>query len=316
MALSGAEAAVPASPAELTGALHRRGRVCSWRGRAMRCARRWRPAGAIEPDLLEREQHAVHGLAWLATYVQALRQMHAWALRLGERGRLGELERLMLRAATGEYLARIAGGIPMSQGETARLHQLHLDARRDQRVRRRSRRAARDRGRHGGAAARAPGHPDRRRPVRRLGSRGRYARHGARAVPALCRGAGRAPRPWLACAGRADPARGDRRAGRARRVRPDRTRGLGRTRHGQGRDVRGHRGALARLHRRRLARHALGDRRRADPPGRHRRAESQLSAAHRLGRDHPDGGVHRAQHRLRSRLAADPRGAWMARAIA
>jgi (2S)-methylsuccinyl-CoA dehydrogenase len=85
------------------------------------------PHGTVEPALLEREQHAVHGLAWLATYVAALRQMHAWARRLEELGRLGELERLMLRAAAGEYLARIAGGIPMSQGEIARLHELHLD---------------------------------------------------------------------------------------------------------------------------------------------------------------------------------------------
>jgi (2S)-methylsuccinyl-CoA dehydrogenase len=85
------------------------------------------PHGTMEPVLLEREQHAVHGLAWLATYVAALRQMHAWARRLEELGRLGELERLMLRAAAGEYLARIAGGIPMSQGEIARLHELHLE---------------------------------------------------------------------------------------------------------------------------------------------------------------------------------------------
>ena len=41
----------------------------------------------------------------------------------------------------------------------------------------------------------------------------------------------------------------------------------------QARDVRRHRGAVARLYRRRLARHALGDRRRADPPRRHRGAE-------------------------------------------
>ena len=47
--------------------------------------------------LLEREQHAAHGLAWLATYVEALRQMQGWAQRLDEAGRLGELERLMLR---------------------------------------------------------------------------------------------------------------------------------------------------------------------------------------------------------------------------
>jgi (2S)-methylsuccinyl-CoA dehydrogenase len=85
------------------------------------------PHGTMEPALLEREQHAVHGLAWLATYVEALRQMQRWGLRLEELGRLGELERLMLRAATGEYLARIAGGIAMSQGESARLHELYLD---------------------------------------------------------------------------------------------------------------------------------------------------------------------------------------------
>jgi (2S)-methylsuccinyl-CoA dehydrogenase len=85
------------------------------------------PRGTMEPALLEREQHAVHGLAWLATYVEALRQMHCWALRLDELGRLRELERLMLGAATGEYLARIVGGIAMSQGEIARLHELHLD---------------------------------------------------------------------------------------------------------------------------------------------------------------------------------------------
>ena len=84
------------------------------------------PRGVTDPALLEREQHAVHGLAWLATYVEALRQMYAWARRLEDLGRFRELERLMLRAAVGEYLARMAGGIAMSQGEVARLHQLHL----------------------------------------------------------------------------------------------------------------------------------------------------------------------------------------------
>jgi (2S)-methylsuccinyl-CoA dehydrogenase len=85
------------------------------------------PDGAASADRLEREQHAVHGLAWLATYVEALRQMRDWAVRLDRLDRLGELERLILQAAFGEYLARIAGGIPMSQGEIARLHQLRLE---------------------------------------------------------------------------------------------------------------------------------------------------------------------------------------------
>jgi (2S)-methylsuccinyl-CoA dehydrogenase len=126
MALPGAETAEPPSPADLIGRCI--GAAEALLARASDAVRaQVAPAGAIEPDLLEREQHAVHGLAWLATYIQALRQIHGWALRLGERGKLGELEQLMLRAATGEYLARITGGIPMSQGEIARLHQLYLD---------------------------------------------------------------------------------------------------------------------------------------------------------------------------------------------
>ena len=73
-------------------------------------------------------QHALHGLAWLATYVEALRQMRGWALRLGEDGRLGEMEGLLLNTAFGEYLAQIAGGIPMSQVEMVRLGQLGVPA--------------------------------------------------------------------------------------------------------------------------------------------------------------------------------------------
>jgi (2S)-methylsuccinyl-CoA dehydrogenase len=70
---------------------------------------------------LDAAQAATHGLAWLATYVEALRQMLGWARRLEAEQRLTELERLLLTAAFGEYLAQIAGGIPMSQGETVRL---------------------------------------------------------------------------------------------------------------------------------------------------------------------------------------------------
>ena len=44
--------------------------------------------------------HAAHGLAWLATYVEALRQAARWAGELDAEGRLGEIERLILRLAT------------------------------------------------------------------------------------------------------------------------------------------------------------------------------------------------------------------------
>jgi (2S)-methylsuccinyl-CoA dehydrogenase len=73
---------------------------------------------------LDIEQHAAHGLAWLATYVEAVRQMHGWAHELEKHGRLGELERLLLAVAVAEYSAQIAGGIPMSQGEIVRLREL------------------------------------------------------------------------------------------------------------------------------------------------------------------------------------------------
>jgi (2S)-methylsuccinyl-CoA dehydrogenase len=69
---------------------------------------------------LDAEQAAGHGLAWLATYVEALRQMVGWATRLEAASRFGRPERLLLSCAFGEYLAQIAGGIPMSQGETVR----------------------------------------------------------------------------------------------------------------------------------------------------------------------------------------------------
>jgi len=77
---------------------------------------------------LEREQFAAHGLAWLATTVEALAQMLEWAKRLQTAGRFGELEQLILQEAFREYLAQIEGGIPMSQGELVRPADLGVTA--------------------------------------------------------------------------------------------------------------------------------------------------------------------------------------------
>jgi (2S)-methylsuccinyl-CoA dehydrogenase len=76
--------------------------------------------GRVSPVLLDREQRAAHAFAWIATTVEALRQMARWARRLEHEKRLGELDKLILQAAFGEYLAQLAGGIPMSQSEIAR----------------------------------------------------------------------------------------------------------------------------------------------------------------------------------------------------
>ena len=83
--------------------------------------------GRIDSARLEAEQHRVHGLAWLATYVEAIRQLAAYASRLDEAGRFGELEALLSQVAVGAYAAHIAGGIPMSQAEMVRLEDLGLD---------------------------------------------------------------------------------------------------------------------------------------------------------------------------------------------
>jgi (2S)-methylsuccinyl-CoA dehydrogenase len=65
-------------------------------------------------------QHSAHGLAWLATTVEGLRQLLAWAEKLETEGQYGEFEQLILAAGFAEYLAQIAGGIPMNQGEVVR----------------------------------------------------------------------------------------------------------------------------------------------------------------------------------------------------
>jgi len=82
--------------------------------------------GKISAEALDREQRATHGLAWLATYVEALRQMARWGRSLEEAKRFGDIEQLILLAAFGEYLAQLPGGIAMSQNEIARPYDLGL----------------------------------------------------------------------------------------------------------------------------------------------------------------------------------------------
>ena len=79
-------------------------------------------------EALNRRQFAAHGLAWFASCVEALRAMDSWAARLAARGAFGPLESLVLQAAFGEYLAQLAGGVAMAQGEIARPADLGLDA--------------------------------------------------------------------------------------------------------------------------------------------------------------------------------------------
>jgi (2S)-methylsuccinyl-CoA dehydrogenase len=87
------------------------------------------PEGRVSAARLEVEQHAAHGLAWLATYAEGIRQLAAYAARMRDEGRFGETEELLVRIGIGEYLDQVFGGIAMSQGEIVRLSALGVSAR-------------------------------------------------------------------------------------------------------------------------------------------------------------------------------------------
>jgi (2S)-methylsuccinyl-CoA dehydrogenase len=106
----GATSAVEALLAEATAAVRQRVMV----------------GNSMDDGLLDREQRATHGLVWLATYVESIRQLAAYAERMHAAGGLGEIEELLVSIGIGEYLAQIQGGIPMSQGEIVRPADLGL----------------------------------------------------------------------------------------------------------------------------------------------------------------------------------------------
>jgi len=83
--------------------------------------------GKIDSTLLDREQFAAHGFAWLSTYAVAVEQFVGWAKRLNEAGLLGELETLILQVGTAEYLSQMVSGIPISQVEMVRPRDLGVD---------------------------------------------------------------------------------------------------------------------------------------------------------------------------------------------
>jgi (2S)-methylsuccinyl-CoA dehydrogenase len=84
--------------------------------------------GRVSSGLMEQHQAAAHGLSWLATYHESMRQMQNWATKLNDAGEFGEAEQLLHQIACGEYHAQIVGGIPMSQGEIVRLSDIKIPA--------------------------------------------------------------------------------------------------------------------------------------------------------------------------------------------
>ncbi|MEM6625386.1 MAG: acyl-CoA dehydrogenase family protein [Pseudomonadota bacterium] len=85
------------------------------------------PEGKVNRKLLDAEQRAAHGLAWILTYSQTLTQVSAWADRLEAEGAFGEIEQLLSQILFCEYLHQIYGGIPITQTELVRAPDVGLD---------------------------------------------------------------------------------------------------------------------------------------------------------------------------------------------
>ena len=84
------------------------------------------PADTIDPLRLDQEQHAAHGLAWIATTLAALDSLLAWAEAARSRGAYGTGEDHVLAIGFAEYGAQLLGGLPMSANEFVRPAQLGI----------------------------------------------------------------------------------------------------------------------------------------------------------------------------------------------
>jgi len=84
--------------------------------------------GRVSSAKLDEHQFETHSLAWIATYIESLRQMHYWAEIAIKNDKFDEIEKLLLQISFGEYLTQIQNGIPMSQTEFARLKDMDLPA--------------------------------------------------------------------------------------------------------------------------------------------------------------------------------------------
>jgi (2S)-methylsuccinyl-CoA dehydrogenase len=121
---------VPSSPAELIDLLAATAEDAGGYERAVRGVTRAlaAPGGKIDRKAIDAQQHLAHGLAWVATYAETLRQVHAWTTRLSADGTFGEIEQLLAKIVASEYAAQLAGGLPMTQVEMIRPSDYDLPA--------------------------------------------------------------------------------------------------------------------------------------------------------------------------------------------
>ncbi len=90
-------------------------------------AKRCSEDGKVITDLLNKEQRVLHGYAWIATTSEAIVRTAEWGLKVAASNKMHRLEELVLMVGIGEYLQQMAYGIPMSQSEIVRPHELGLN---------------------------------------------------------------------------------------------------------------------------------------------------------------------------------------------
>ena len=113
-----ASRSVTESPLDLAG--RALGHAQAYRDAVLAACRGLVERGAAAGEDNEAQQRALHGFAWVASYVEALAQLHDWARRLASRGALDELATDCVAIGFAEYLQQLRGGLPMSQCEILR----------------------------------------------------------------------------------------------------------------------------------------------------------------------------------------------------
>lgn len=71
-------------------------------------------------DAHDQAQRAVHGLAWVSTYVNALRELQRWVHGLHDNEKVSRTDQLIAAIGAGEYLMQLTTAVPMTQLEFLR----------------------------------------------------------------------------------------------------------------------------------------------------------------------------------------------------
>lgn len=79
--------------------------------------------GRVRSSAADKEQRLVHGIAWVNTTVEAMAALASW-LEAATASGAGGAEAVLVQIGFGEYLAQLVGGIPMSQNEIVRPHDM------------------------------------------------------------------------------------------------------------------------------------------------------------------------------------------------